>query len=49
MQLKGVLIRRINASHLCTAVRGKQFRKESRKFQMRIMLEAIILFSITAC
>ena len=30
---KGVLIRRIIVSHLCTAVGGQQFREESKKLQ----------------
>ena len=36
---KGVLIRRIITSHLCTAVGGQQFRKESKKIQSRIIFE----------
>ena len=36
---KGVLIRRIIASHLCTAVGGQQFCKQLRKLQTRIILE----------
>ena len=36
---KGVLMRQIIASHLCTTVGGQQFRKKRRKFQTRIMFE----------
>ena len=36
---KSVLIRRIIALHLCTAVGGQQFRKESKKLQTRIIFE----------
>ena len=36
---KGVLIRRIFASHLCTAVGGQQFSKEWRKLQTRTVFE----------
>ena len=41
---KGVLIRRIIESHFCTAVGGQQFRKESRKLQMRIKIERYYSF-----
>ena len=41
---KGVLIRRIIASHLCTAVGRQQFREESRKLQKRIMFEHYYFF-----
>ena len=44
-----MLLRRINASHLCTAVGCVQFRKQSRKFQMSICLKVIIPFSIIVC
>ena len=36
---KGVLIRRMIWSHLCAAVGGQQFCKQSRKLQTRIMFE----------
>ena len=38
-----MVIRRIIGSHLCKAVGGQQFRKQSRKLQTRIMFE-ILLF-----
>ena len=41
---KGVLIRRINASHLCTAVGGRQLRKEWEKLQTRIIFERYYSF-----
>ena len=41
---KGVLIRLIIASHLCTADGGQQFRKEWRKLQTRIMFERYYSF-----
>ena len=37
--VKGMLIRRIFTSDLCTAVGCQQFRKELRKRQRRIMFE----------
>ena len=36
---KGMLIKRVIASHLCSAVGYQQFRKELRKRQRRIMFE----------
>ena len=42
--LKGVLIRRIIGSHLCTPVGGQQFYKESRKLQARIIFEHYYYF-----
>ena len=41
---KGVLIRRILTSHLCTAVGGQQFQKESQKLLMRIKFERYYSF-----
>ena len=46
---KSVLIRRINALRLCTAVGGQQFRKESKKFQTRIIFERYLLFLFHCC
>ena len=48
---KGMLIRRIIASHLCTAVGYQQFRKAWRKYQRRIMFEStvIIPFTVIVC
>ena len=41
---KGVLIRRIIASHLCTTVGRQQFCDESRKLQKRIIFERYYFF-----
>ena len=46
---KGMLIRRIIASHLCTAFGCQLFHIESRKRQRRIMLNVIITFTIIVC
>ena len=46
---KSVLIRRIIASHLCTAVGYQQFRKESENVKRELCLNIIIPFSITVC
>ena len=46
---KDVLIRRIIASHLCTPIDFRQFRKELRKLETRISLIVIIPFSISVC
>ena len=43
---KGMLIRWINTSDLCTAVGCQQFCKESRKLQRRTMLELNYSFNI---
>ena len=41
---KGVLIRRIIASHLCTTVGGQQFRIEWKKFWTIIMFKRYYSF-----
>ena len=41
---KGVLIRRIIASHFCTAVGGQQFLSQSRKRQTRFIFERYYFF-----
>ena len=41
---KGMLIRRVIASHLCRAFGCQQFRKELRKLQMRTMFERYYSF-----
>ena len=46
---KDVLIRQIIASHLCTAIGGHQFRKESTKLQTRIVFERYYSFFTIAC
>ena len=46
---KGELIKRIIASHLCTAVGCQQFRKQSKNFKRKFTLNVIIPFSIIVC
>ena len=46
---EGVLIRRIIASHFCTAVGGRQLEKNRKNYKWELSLNVIIPFSIIAC